>query len=49
MDIKIIHKQLIDSYVSHLYYEEKSKATIEKYLRDINAFVKYSENKPVTK
>lgn len=49
MDIKIIHKQLIDSYVSHLYYEEKSKATIEKYLRDINAFVKYSEKKPVTK
>lgn len=49
MSKKIIHKQLIDSYVSYLHYEEKSNATIEKYLRDITAFWKYANYQPVTK
>lgn len=49
MNKKIIHKQLIDSYVKHLYHEEKSKATIEKYLRDINYFAQYTEQQNVTK
>lgn len=49
MDKKIIDKQLIDTYVSYLYHEEKSAATIEKYLRDIKAFAVFVKNLEVTK
>ena len=49
MNHKIIHKQLIESYRNYLYHEEKSEATIEKYLRDINAFSNYTEGQIITK
>ena len=49
MNHKIIHKQLIESYRNYLYHEEKSEATIEKYLRDINTFSRYAEGQEITK
>lgn len=49
MNHKIIHKQLIESYRNYLYHEEKSEATIEKYLRDIKAFSNYAEGQGITK
>mgnify|MGYP003302853141 CR=1 FL=1 len=49
MNKKIINNQLIDSYVEHLYNEEKSTATVEKYRRDIKAFTQFAERKNVTK
>ena len=49
MNHKIIHKQLIESYRNYLYHEEKSEATIEKYLRDIKAFSNYTEGQMITK
>lgn len=49
MNKKIINNQLIDSYVEHLYNEEKSTATIEKYRRDIRAFAQFAGHENVTK
>ena len=39
----------IASYERFLYGEERSSGTIEKYLRDINAFVQWLGNREVTK
>ena len=49
MERRIIESGQILSYRRHLILEEKSKATVEKYLRDIRAFCVYMEEKPVTK
>lgn len=35
---KIVKREFIDAFENYLYTEEKSKLTIEKYIRDINAF-----------
>ena len=39
----------IEAYTRHLQAEEKSPATAEKYLRDIRAFARWLEGRPVTK
>lgn len=36
-------------FEQNLYQEEKSAATIEKYLRDVRAFFRFSEKQPITK
>lgn len=38
---KIITNKLIQQFENHLKIEEKSKNTIDKYIRDANAFAKY--------
>ena len=40
---------LVEGYRAHLAREEKSAATLEKYLRDIRAFRDYTAGRPVTK
>ena len=46
---KIITNELIDAYSRHLILEEKSKLTIEKYLRDIKAFKMFINEEEVAK
>ena len=41
--------QQIMQYKEHLINEEKSGVTIEKYIRDIQAFYKWLNNKELTK
>lgn len=40
---------MIENYVRHLINEEKSGLTIQKYLRDIQNFLKFAEKQPITK
>lgn len=47
-DRKLTRDQII-SFDHHLIREEKSAATVEKYLRDIRAFIIFTGNKSVTK
>lgn len=44
-----ITKELINEYARYLAYEEKSDATAEKYLRDVNAFSQYTGDHTITK
>lgn len=37
------------AFQEHLHREERSSGTIEKYMRDLNAFSSWLENRPVTK
>lgn len=46
---KRITIDLIESYSKHLILEEKSKLTIEKYLRDIKSFKMFIKEEEVTK
>lgn len=40
---------MIENYARHLVNEEKSGLTIQKYLRDIQTFLKFAEKQPITK
>jgi site-specific recombinase XerD len=42
-------KTHLEKFEEHLLKEEKSRATVEKYLRDARAFVLYAEGKELTK
>ena len=44
-----IGKHAVDSFKQYLILEEKSKATIDKYIHDIKNFMDYLKNEPVTK
>lgn len=46
---KIITTKVIQQFENHLRMEEKSKNTIEKYIRDVNAFAEYLCGKVVSK
>ncbi len=46
---KIIAERDIENFLTHLKSEEKSKNTVEKYLRDVQAFVKFAGSIEVTK
>ncbi len=46
---RIITGQKIDAFREYLVGDEKSKATVEKYLRDIRKFADFCEKKPVCK
>ncbi len=46
---RIITKKLIKQYEYHLLEEEKSSATIKKYMRDILNLFRYVEGKPIDK
>lgn len=49
MEIRELNQHLIMKYRDHLIDEEKSNATIEKYIRDIEKFYQYINTKMVTK
>ena len=44
-----ITKRTIDEYKNYLVEEEKCSVTIEKYIRDINAFAEWSDGRGITK
>lgn len=46
---RIISARLIDDFKQYLYEEEKSTATIEKYLRDVRKFAFYAKGRSVDK
>ena len=48
MDYQITEKML-DSYEEHLIQGEYAKGSIEKYLRDIRAFLRWAGKQPLTK
>ena len=45
---KKLTREHIQSFYTWLKTEEKSKNTIEKYIRDVSAFIKYLGNVSVT-
>lgn len=49
MEKRIITETLLSSFEQSLYNDEKSKATIEKYRRDIRKFVIYSKEQEIDK
>lgn len=49
MKIRIFEKKIIGEFCEYLRMEEKSAATMEKYLRDVQVFFKFAEGKNVTK
>lgn len=49
MNEKHLTSKIINGFVDNLYSEEKSTATIEKYIRDINAFCVFLGENRVTK
>lgn len=49
MNKKIITNKHISAFRQYLTSEEKSAATIEKYVRDVTAFMSYAENREVSK
>ena len=49
MKERIITASVIAEFKEHLIFEERSTATIEKYLRDVKAFAAYAQNNTVTK
>lgn len=49
MEGKILNKSMVSQFSTHLYREEKSVATQDKYMRDVKTFCLYVDGKPVTK
>ncbi len=49
MEERIINPEIIHRFQKHLAEEEKSNATIEKYTRDVKAFLSYMNGTAVTK
>ena len=49
MDERVLTAERIAAYTDHLRAEEKSPATVEKYLHDIRAFALWVGERPVTK
>ena len=46
---RIITAKTIAEFKEHLILEERSAATVEKYIRDVKAFAAYAENNEITK
>lgn len=49
MEERILTENIINKFMRYLVSEEKSKNTIEKYVRDISAFMFFLSGSPVTK
>ena len=49
MNTRILTEHHLQSFEQHLYSEEKSAATIGKYLRDVRAFFAYTGTQAITK
>ncbi len=46
---RVADAEKLEAFRKHLMIEEKAKNTVEKYLRDVRAFLQYLERRPVTK
>lgn len=46
---RVLTAEIISGFCKHLYQEEKSTSTIEKYIRDARAFCAYTANSEITK
>lgn len=46
---RFITAKTIAEFKKHLILEERSAATVEKYIRDVKAFAKYTQNSAITK
>ena len=46
---RIITAKAIAEFKEHLILEERSEITVEKYIRDVKAFAKYTQNSAITK
>ncbi|MBS7297708.1 MAG: site-specific integrase [Eubacteriales bacterium] len=42
-------QKMIEDYRKFLFDEEKASATVEKYVRDVTAFMKWANNKSIEK
>ena len=49
MKTVILTPRRLAAFRAHLWQEEKSRATVEKYLRDMAQFARFSENRPVSR
>lgn len=49
MEGRVIMAKMIAEFEEHLILEERSVATIQKYIRDVNAFMAYAQNSAITK
>ena len=49
MEERVIAQEQVRAFEAHLLREEKSGATIEKYLRDVRAFRDYIQDQSVTR
>lgn len=49
MEGRILTADIIDDFRKNLELQEKSTATIEKYIRDVKAFSVYAQDKAITK
>lgn len=49
MENNVVTAEIIDGFCKHLKEEEKSNATIEKYLRDVKRFALYMNGQQITK
>jgi site-specific recombinase XerD len=47
--MRIITEELLEEYKAYLYEDEKSRATIEKYLRDVRKLAVYADGREITK
>lgn len=46
---KIITKEMLDNYRMYLYEQEKSKATIQKYICDLKKLIQFAANQEISK
>ncbi len=49
MEGRVITAKMIAGFREHLILEERSVATIQKYIRDVNAFMAYAQNSAISK
>ena len=49
MEGRSLTTDIIDNFKKYLELQEKSTATIEKYIRDVKAFSVYVQDKTITK
>ena len=49
MEGRILTVEIIDDFRKNLELQEKSTATIEKYIRDVKAFSVYTQDEVITK
>lgn len=49
MEGRILTADIIDAFRKNLELQEKSTATIEKYIRDVKAFSVYAQDEVITK
>ena len=45
----VIDEKMLEKYKKYLIEEEKSKNTVEKYMRDIKMFYQFSFGREITK